>query len=84
MWTKYSRDCNFEEVNINLEWKKGEGKIEIEKYNDGKLGVILPESVRNKFDEIFGDRSVDVYVGFLEDERKIIIHVEIPKESYAM
>ena len=67
-----------------MEWKKGKGKIEIERYNDGTLGVILPESVRTKFDEIFGDRSVDVRLVCLEAERKIIIHVEIPKETYAM
>ena len=67
-----------------MEWKKGKGKIEIERYNDGTLGVILPESVRNKFDEIFGDRSVDVSIAFLEDNKKIVINIEVPKESYAM
>jgi len=67
-----------------LEWRKGEGKIEIERYDDGTLGVILPESVRNKFDEVFGERSVDVSLAFLEDDRKITINIEVPKQSYAM
>ena len=69
---------------VNLEWKKGEGKIEIERYNDGTLAVILPESVRNKFDKIFGERSIDVSLAFLEDDRKIVIHIEVSKQSYAM
>ena len=65
-------------------WKKIQGKIEIERYKDGKLGIILPKVVKDKFDEVFEDKAVDVSLSLTEDDKKMIIYVELPKQGYIM
>lgn len=69
---------------ISMGWKKIQGKIEIERYKDGKLGIILPKVVKDKFDEVFEDKAVDVSLSLTEDDKKMIIYVELPKQGYIM
>lgn len=67
-----------------MEWKKlpENCKIEIEKYPDGSMGVILSKTFVEKFDRIFKDKPVNVFVALAERDRKMIIEIRLPKHDY--
>ena len=55
-------------------------EVEIEKYPDGTMGIILSKQFVHKFDEVFGDQPVNISIALSEKYKKIIIEVEIPKD----
>lgn len=62
--------------------RKVKGVVQIEHYDNGELGIILPKVVREKFDEIFRGRAIDVSLDLAEQDRKIVIVIDTPKKDY--
>ena len=60
-------------------FSKPEIEIEIEKYPDGIMGIILGKTLKQKFDDIFSDKLVNISVGV--SARKIIIVLETAKKQ---
>lgn len=57
-----------------------ESEIRIEKYPDGTMGIILEETVRRKYEELFNDKPVNVFVGVIN--KKFVINLEVIKQDY--
>lgn len=63
--------------------QKLDASIKVERYTDGSLGIIFSKEFREKFDEIFGNRPVNVFVAVGENDGRMIIQIELPKyEAY--
>lgn len=62
--------------------RKIQGNVQIERYEEGTLGIILSKTIRDKFDEVFKGKLIDVFVGLGESDKRMIIEVRMPKEDY--
>lgn len=61
-------------------FSKPEIEIEIEKYSDGTMAIILGKTLKEKFEDMFKDKPVDIFVGV--SNKKIVIRLETPKQDY--
>ena len=64
--------------------RKVEGNVLIERYEEGTLGIILSKTIRDKFEEVFKGKSVDVFVGIGEGDEKMVVEIRIPKNVFVM
>ena len=62
--------------------RKVKGDVQIEHYDNGELGFIFPKVVRDKFDKIFKGGTIDVSVSLGEQDKTMIVVVNIPKRTY--
>ena len=62
--------------------RKVEGKVLIERYEEGTLGIILSKTIRDKFEEVFRGKSVDVFVDIGESDKRMVVEIRIPKIDY--
>ena len=62
--------------------QKIQGNIQIEKYPDGTMAIILLKLLVEKFDEVFGKKPIDVFVGVAKKEKRIVIEITLPKQTY--
>ena len=60
-----------------MEWK-----IEIEKYPNGTMGIILPKSLVEKFDQVFGERAIDIFASLTKKDKRMVIEITLPKQTY--
>lgn len=66
--------------NHNPLFSKPEIEIEIEKYPDGTMAIVFGKTLKRKFEDMFEDKPVDIFVGV--STRKIIISLETAKQDY--
>lgn len=57
-----------------------ESELEIETYPDETMGIIFGKVLRKKFEDIFKDKPVDIFIGVTSG--KIVIMLETPKQDY--
>ena len=62
--------------------KKLSCAIQLEKWDDGSMAIILSKPFLEKFDRVFGDKAVDVFVGLAEGEKQMLIQITLPKHKY--
>ena len=62
--------------------KKLSCAIQLEKYPDGSMAVVLSKPFSAKFDKVFGDKRVNVFVGLMEKDKKMTIEITLPKHDY--
>jgi len=59
-----------------------EPNFEIKRSPDGKLAIIFGKNMRRIFDEMFEEKPVDLFVAIGEQDRAIVIKIELPKRDY--
>jgi hypothetical protein len=46
------------------------------------MAVVLSEPFSAKFDKVFGDKRVNIFVGLMEKDKKLTIEITLPKHNY--
>jgi hypothetical protein len=59
--------------------------FEIKRARDGRLAIVLSKNAARIFDDLFEDKPVDILAVISEEERKILIRIQLLnyKQDYA-
>ena len=62
-------------------WQNIHGEVRVERSDDGEMAFVFPRKFVDKFDKVFKNQRVNIFVVLAEADKKMIVQVAVAKRE---